>query len=111
MRILMAQINTVVGDFEGNTEMVLETARNAALREPGSVVVFPELTLSGYPPEDLLLKPGFLRAAADVFAELVSQIEGLALLGVPWEEEGVRTNACAIVRDGAVEASGACYHT
>ena len=61
LRIALAQINLTVGDIEGNATRIaggLERARRDAV----DIVLFPELTLTGYPPEDLLLKPGFLRA-------------------------------------------------
>jgi NAD+ synthase (glutamine-hydrolysing) len=57
----MAQINTVVGDFAGNAEQVLASVRAACEQVAEPVVVFPELTLSGYPPEDLLLRPSLSR--------------------------------------------------
>ena len=57
MKLCMAQINTFVGDWHGNRDRILEVCRSAHAEAPDSVVVFPELTLSGYPPEDLLLRP------------------------------------------------------
>ena len=57
LNILMAQMNTLVGDFEGNTTRVIEIVKRAEAVHEAPVVVFPELTLSGYPPEDLLLRP------------------------------------------------------
>ena len=63
MRLALAQINTVVGDLDGNRELIL--ARLDEAREAGAeLVLFPELAVTGYPPEDLLLRPGFVRAAA-----------------------------------------------
>ena len=58
MKICMAQVNTFVGDLAGNCERVIAVCKEASAREPDGVVVFPELTLTGYPPEDLLLRPG-----------------------------------------------------
>ena len=58
LTVVMAQVNPLVGDIPGNVELVLECARNA---EAGQVLVFPELTLTGYPPEDLLLRPSLER--------------------------------------------------
>ena len=57
LNILMAQTNTLVGDFDGNTQRVLDIVERAMAVQQAPVVVFPELTLSGYPPEDLLLRP------------------------------------------------------
>ncbi len=57
LNILMAQMNTLVGDFEGNTQKVIDVITLAEQMHKAPVVVCPELTLSGYPPEDLLLRP------------------------------------------------------
>ena len=57
LNIVMVQMNTLVGDFEGNTAQVIEAMRRAEAKVAAPVLVFPELTLSGYPPEDLLLRP------------------------------------------------------
>src|SRR5690606_4111338 len=57
IKIALAQINTLVGDIPGNTDKVLQAARQALDDHQADVVVFPELTLTGYPPEDLLLRP------------------------------------------------------
>ncbi len=57
MKLCMGQINTLVGDWEGNAEQILTVCRDAAEQASGAVVVFPELSLTGYPPEDLLLRP------------------------------------------------------
>ena len=62
MRLALAQINTVVGDLDGNRERIV--ARLGEARDAGAdLVLFPELAVTGYPPEDLLLRPGFVRAA------------------------------------------------
>jgi NAD+ synthase (glutamine-hydrolysing) len=101
-RIALAQMNAVVGDIEGNAAKVEELAARA--RDAGAqLVVFPELTLTGYPPEDLLLKRGFLRRAQ-------AALDGLAASGITavvgWPEEagGRVHNAAAIVADGEVRA-------
>ena len=63
MRLALAQINTVVGDLDGNRDRIVR--RLAEARDEGAdLVLFPELAVTGYPPEDLLLRPGFVRAAA-----------------------------------------------
>nr|MBA3381799.1 NAD+ synthase [Actinomycetota bacterium] len=62
MRLALAQINTVVGDLGGNRAKILDRLADARDAR-ADVVVFPELTITGYPPEDLLLRPGFIRAA------------------------------------------------
>jgi NAD+ synthase (glutamine-hydrolysing) len=72
--ILMAQINTVVGDFAGNAQRVLDTVRAAVAERRAPVVVFPELTLSGYPPEDLLLRPSIGGRVAAALELLKAQL-------------------------------------
>ena len=63
MRLALAQIDTVVGDLAGNRDRIL--TRLGEARDAGAdLVLFPELAVTGYPPEDLLLRPGFVRAAA-----------------------------------------------
>jgi NAD+ synthase (glutamine-hydrolysing) len=63
MRLALAQINTVVGDLDGNRDLILGRLEEA--RDHGAeLVLFPELAVTGYPPEDLLLRGGFIRAAA-----------------------------------------------
>ena len=67
MRLALAQINTVVGDLEGNRDLILSRLEEA--REQGAdLALFPELAVTGYPPEDLLLRSGFVRAAAQTLA-------------------------------------------
>ncbi len=102
LRIALAQMNAAVGDIEGNAAKVEELAARA--RDAGAqLVVFPELTLTGYPPEDLLLKRGFLRRAQ-------AALEGLAVSGVtaivgwPENDGGHVYNAAAAVADGEVRA-------
>src|SRR3712207_4396333 len=98
LRIALAQMNAVVGDIDGNAARVEELAVRA--RDAGAqLVVFPELTLSGYPPEDLLLKRGFVRRAKEALHGL--RIEGItALVGFPHEAAGRLYNAAAVVSDG-----------
>jgi NAD+ synthase (glutamine-hydrolysing) len=106
MRLALAQINTIVGDLEGNRERIigrLDEARAAG----ADVVLFPELAVTGYPPEDLLLRPGFLRAAARSLELIAQQTMGIAaLVGVP-HLDGDLYNACALLVDGE---AAAIYH-
>jgi NAD+ synthase (glutamine-hydrolysing) len=71
MRLALAQINTVVGDLEGNRALILdrlEEARAAA----AELVLFPELAVTGYPPEDLLRRPGYIKAAASSLRKIAA---------------------------------------
>jgi NAD+ synthase (glutamine-hydrolysing) len=103
MRIALAQMNTIVGDLDGNRERIVRRLEEA--REAGAdLVLFPELAVTGYPPEDLLLRPGFLRAAARTLDDIASQTSGItALVGTPHLDRDLY-NACAVCSDGAVKA-------
>jgi NAD+ synthase (glutamine-hydrolysing) len=104
LRVALAQVNTTVGDVAGNAALIRESIGRA--REAGAqLVVFPEQTLTGYPAEDLWLKPHFLDAAERALEELVADVEGIvALVGFP-EREGATYNSVAVIADGAVHAS------
>ncbi len=104
MRLALAQIDTVVGDLDGNRERIL--GRLAEARESGAdVVLFPELAVTSYPPEDLLLRPGFIRAAQRSLERIAAETTGLvALVGAP-HFDGDLYNACAICVDGEIRAT------
>ena len=103
LRVALAQVNHTVGDIRGNARLVADNISRA--RDEGAgLVVFPELTLSGYPPEDLLLKTSFLDAAAGALEELAAQTHGIAaVVGFPERAEDVY-NAAAVLADGEVVA-------
>src|SRR5215212_5449888 len=102
LRIALAQMNAAVGDIDGNVAKVEDLAARARA-EGAQLVVFPELTLTGYPPEDLLLKRSFLRRAQAALEGLA--IDGItAVVGWPEESEGHVHNAAAVIADGRVTA-------
>ncbi|MEZ5616029.1 MAG: NAD+ synthase [Rhodocyclaceae bacterium] len=105
VRIALAQINSTVGDFDGNTRRIAEFAGRA--RAAGAhLMVTPELALCGYPPEDLLLRPDFYRACARSLAELAGRIEGIAVVvGHPEAYQGDFFNAASLLRDGRIVAT------
>jgi NAD+ synthase (glutamine-hydrolysing) len=103
MRLALAQINTTVGDLDGNRKRILARLEEAK-EELADLVLFPELAVTGYPPEDLLLRPGFLRAAERSLHEIARATRGItALVGVPHFDRDLR-NACAICAAGEVKA-------
>ncbi len=106
MRLALAQIDPVVGDLDGNRELIL--SRIGEARDAGAdLVVLPELAVTGYPPEDLLLRPGFVRAAQTSLNAIAAGGSGIvALVGVPLFD-GDLYNACAICAGGAVRG---VYH-
>lgn len=102
MRIALAQLDFLVGDLAGNAARVKRCV-DEARGHRADIVLFPELALAGYPPEDLLLRPGFLRQAHEVLDALVPELHGPdVVLGHPWEQEGRRHNAVSWIRDGRV---------
>jgi len=105
VRVGLAQINTHVGAIEANTEKVLDTARRARDELDCDLVVFPELTLCGYPPEDLLLHRGMRLRVKAALDAVRSGIEGVALyVGYP-EYDGERIyNSGALISDGELLA-------
>jgi NAD+ synthase (glutamine-hydrolysing) len=106
MRLALCQINVTVGDIAGNAERVRDGIR-AAREAEAELVLFPELVLTGYPPEDLLLKEHFLSDAGSALRELAKEASGLAaIVGFPDRNEDVY-NAAAVLADGAVHA---VYH-
>jgi NAD+ synthase (glutamine-hydrolysing) len=103
MRLALAQINTVVGDLDGNRDLILARLDEARERN-AELVLFPELAVTGYPPEDLLLRSGFVRAAAHSLGEIAAQARGVvALVGFPHFQTDLY-NACAVCADGEVKA-------
>jgi NAD+ synthase (glutamine-hydrolysing) len=103
MRLALAQINTTVGDLEANRARIQE-AIDEGKAAGADLVLLPELAVTGYPPEDLLLRPGFLRAAAaslDEIARATSDVT--ALVGVPHLDRDLY-NACAVCADGELKA-------
>ena len=103
MRLALCQMNATVGDIARNAERIREGTR--AAREAGAeLVLFPELALTGYPPEDLLLKEHFLAAAAASVRELAADTHGIvAVVGYPERAEDV-FNAAAVLAEGEVRA-------
>ncbi|HSM99145.1 MAG TPA: NAD+ synthase [Gallionella sp.] len=105
MKLAIAQINCVLGDLAGNAAKILRHAGQA--RQQGArLLLTPELSLCGYPPEDLLLRPGFYRACAQALNELAGQISGIAVVvGHPHEQDGKHYNAASLLKDGVVAAT------
>jgi len=103
VRIALAQLNAVVGDLDGNRGRVLASISEA--KDAGAdLVVLPELAVTGYPPEDLLLRPGFVRAARASVEAVARATDGVvALVGMPWFD-GDLANACAVCAGGEVRA-------
>jgi len=105
MKLAIAQINCVLGDLKENCSRILNCARQA--HDAGAqLMLTPELSLCGYPPEDLLLRNGFFQACSEALNELAAGISGVAVIvGHPHEHDGKRYNAASLLRDGRVVAT------
>ncbi|BBF92419.1 NAD+ synthase [Blastochloris tepida] len=106
LTIALAQLNPTVGDIAGNAEKV-RRARAEAAAGGADLVLFPELFLAGYPPEDLVLKPAFLaacRAAIEALAKETADGGPALIVGTPWVEAGELHNAVAVLDGGAIVA-------
>jgi NAD+ synthase (glutamine-hydrolysing) len=103
VRLALCQMNATVGDIAGNSRRIRDGA-NAARDAGAQLVLFPELAITGYPPEDLLLKEHFLADAATALRELARDISGIvAVVGFPERAEDVY-NSAAVLADGSVAA-------
>jgi len=100
--VAAAQINAVVGDLAGNAERVLDVY-DAAVARQCDLVVFPELAITGYPPEDLLLKPAFVAAASETIAKLAARTGACAaVIGFPERAGADLYNAAAVCANGEI---------
>src|SRR5712692_10147170 len=104
LRIALAQVNTTVGDLDGNAALVLK-GLEAAREAQADLVVFPELTITGYPPEDLLLRPQFITDNLTVLHRIVRKVKGIAaVIGFVDRHEDI-FNAAAFVANGRIVAT------
>ncbi len=105
LRILVAQLNLLVGDVEGNRDRVISAARAARDEQGADLLVFPELTLTGYPPEDLLLRPELAARTQAALERITAEIQGISLiLGYPKSDVGGLFNVAGLVSDGRIAA-------
>lgn len=102
MKLAIAQINCLLGDLQGNSAKILSHAEQAK-SQGVQLLLTPELSLCGYPPEDLLLRRGYYQACAAALNALAENISGIAVVvGHPHEKNGKRYNAASLLRDGKV---------
>jgi NAD+ synthase (glutamine-hydrolysing) len=106
LRIALAQINLFVGDVAGNTKRIIDAAADARDRLKADLVLFPELSLCGYPPEDLLFHKGLRRQVAAALERVRTEVSGPAVMvGYPeYADDGIY-NAAAVLRDGEMLAN------
>ena len=111
LRIVMAQLNMRVGDIPGNLERIIESSRHARDELGARVIVFPELSLCGYPPEDLLLRSSMQARISRALDQLCEQVQGIyVVVGYPWQQDDLCYNMAAVIADGRILASYAKQH-
>lgn len=105
LKIAMAQLNVTVGDISGNRDKILAAVKHARDDLKADVVMTPELALTGYPPEDLVLRPGFMERTHQRVNDIIPQIHGIDLvLGHPWlDDDGTLYNSASWIRDGKLQ--------
>ncbi|AXS84468.1 MULTISPECIES: NAD+ synthase [Marinobacter] len=103
LRVVMAQLDFLVGDIPGNTELVIDAVQRAASDHQADVVVFPELCLTGYPPEDLLLRPSLEVRVNEALERLQeAQLEPAIVIGAPLRHGALLYNAAVVIDGGEI---------
>ena len=104
MKVVMGQLNTWVGDLQGNTDKVINVASGVGSHDEPVLLVFPELTLTGYPPEDLLMRDSLHDQIEAALQRLASELpsELYVVVGYPRRSEGQLFNAAGVIHDGAI---------
>ena len=106
LRVVMAQLDFLVGDIAGNVDKIIRAATEARDHLHADLIAFPELTLTGYPPEDLLLRPGFIRQVEPALHCLCNEIRGIsAIIGSPLSTPDGLRNAAVALADGQIQAT------
>ncbi len=105
--VVMAQIDPVVGDISGNVKRIIDAARQAKKEYSADIVVFPEMTITGYPPEDLLLRDGLYPQIHQALSKIGEQVlDVVCVIGYPMMDElGERFNMAAWIEGGIIQAS------
>ncbi|MBU2569297.1 MAG: NAD+ synthase [Gammaproteobacteria bacterium] len=108
LRIAIAQSNFRVGDINANTEKIIAQALDSRDRLKADIVIFPELSVTGYPPEDLLLRPDFIARAQQAVVSIAEQAQGIdVVFGYPEQSGGKLFNSAVVCRSGEIIAR---YH-
>lgn len=106
VRIVLAQLNLRVGDIRGNLQRLVDAAIHARDELRADAIIFPELALSGYPPEDLLLRSGMQQRIAGALEELAARVPDIHMLvGYPWQADGQCFNRAAVLAGGEILAT------
>ncbi len=109
--VIMAQIDAIVGDIQGNTQLIIDTAKQAKQDFNADIIVFPEMTITGYPPEDLLLRPALYQQVSDALTIICEKITAIdrdmvIVVGYPMKDNlGDHFNMAAWIEKGTLKAS------
>jgi NAD+ synthase (glutamine-hydrolysing) len=104
LSLAIAQLNLNVGDIKGNTSQIIDAAAHARDELGAQLIVYPELTLTGYPPDDLLLRPAFISQVEDALDQLIREVAGITLiLGYPRRSGDKLYNAAGVIADGELK--------
>ncbi|MDG9670397.1 NAD+ synthase [Hahella sp. CR1] len=105
LKVAFAQIDCLVGDIPGNVDKVIEAVETAKTKYSADLVIFPELTLTGYPPEDLLLRASLQVRVEKALERILDSVKDVALvIGFPWREQGKLFNCAAFIDGGEIKA-------
>ena len=103
LRVVMAQLNFIVGDIHSNAEKIITASKHARDELSADAIVFPELALTGYPPEDLLLRAHFIEQVETAVERICREVKGITVItGYPLEQAGDLYNAAGVMQDGSV---------
>jgi len=103
IRIAMAQLNFLVGDIKGNSEKIIKAAKNARYHHGADIIIFPELALTGYPPEDLLFRENFSSKVEAALNNIKNEVQDIyILLGFPFRDGKVLYNSAALLYQGKI---------
>ena len=105
LKIVMAQLNFLVGDIEGNTQKIIAALQKARDELNADLIVFPELAITGYPPEDLLFRKGLYRRVSEAVRQLTATVTGIeVIVGYPWLADDKCYNSLAHLREQKIVA-------
>lgn len=111
LRIVLAQLNLHVGNIAYNLQKHIDAAKTARDNYQANLIVFPELSICGYPPEDLLLRPSFINDCEKALQTFIQEVKGIyCCVGHPYADGGKLYNACSIIHDGQILATYAKLH-
>lgn len=106
LRIAIAQTNCLVGDIQGNAQSIISHCISARDKYNCDIIIFPELILTGYPPEDLIFRQALYSQLSSSIKEITSRTKGIdVLIGYPIKQQQITYNACSLLSDGKIKCS------